>query len=490
MNQPRERLAEVFAAFDEGGGAGKPRCVQVHLSWAPDEAQALAIAHDQWRTNVCQGDLNWDLALVEEFDELARFVRPDDVRQSVLVSADPQQHLAWLREIADLGVDELYLHHVGRVQRPFIDTFAEHVLPGLADRAVTYRAQAADLWWKNAFVYCVDVETFQDSNGDGVGDFQGLTRRVDYLAGLGVTCVWLMPFFPSPDRDDGYDITDYYNVDPRLGTLGDAVEFLRAARERGIRVISDLVVNHTSDQHPWFGSARSSRRSPYRDWYVWADQPGDGPEPVFPGVEESTWTWDEEAGQWYFHRFYRHQPDLNTANPALEEEICRIIGFWLELGLSGFRIDAAPFVLENPGVAAAPADPHVFLRNLRAFVGRRRGDAILLGEANLDPAGQRAFFGDEDGDELQMLFDFLVNQALFLSLARGDAAPLLEAIAGRPEIPPVCQYANFVRNHDELTLDKLSDAEREEVFAAFAPRRVDAGLRAGNPAAAGPDAGR
>jgi maltose alpha-D-glucosyltransferase/alpha-amylase len=330
----------------------------------------------------------------------------------------------------------------------------------------------SDLWWKNAVIYCLDVELFQDGNGDGVGDFPGLTDRVEYLAGLGVTCVWLMPFYPTPNRDNGYDITDYYGVDPRLGTLGDLVEFLRTARERGIRVIADLVVNHTSVDHPWFQAARADRDSPYRDFYVWVDEPPpDGrKDVVFPGQETSNWEWDERAGQYYLHRFYKSMPDLNISNPRVRDEIHKVVGFWLELGMSGFRVDAAPFLIELTGVdAAGLGDPHEYLRDLRAFLDRRRGDAILLAEANLPPADQRRFFGDEDGDEMHMLFNFVANQRLFLSLVRQRADPLAEALAELPPIPDTNQWANFVKNHDELSLDKLSEAERQEVFDALAP---------------------
>jgi trehalose synthase len=341
----------------------------------------------------------------------------------------------------------------------------------------------SDLWWKNAVIYCMDVELFKDGNGDGTGDFPGLIDRVDYLAGLGVTCVWLMPFYPTPNRDNGYDIADFYGVDPRLGSLGDAVEFLRAARERGIRVIADLVVNHTSVDHPWFQAARADSDSPYRDFYVWADEPPEeGPKDlVFPGQETSNWEFDERAGQFYLHRFYKSMPDLNIANPRVRDEIHKVIGFWLELGLSGFRVDAAPFVIEHTGIEGAAGDPHEYLRDLRAFLARRRGDAILLAEANLPPADMRRFFGDEDGDEMHMLFNFLANQRLFLSLVRQQAAPLAETLEELPAVPEANQWANFVKNHDELTLDKLSEAEREEVFAALAPeedmRIYDRGIR-------------
>ena len=330
---------------------------------------------------------------------------------------------------------------------------------------------AYDLWWKNAVLYCLDVELFADSDGDGVGDFPGLTGKVDYLAGLGVTCVWLMPFYPTPNKDNGYDVSDFYGVDPRLGTLGDLVEFLRAARERGIRVIADLVVNHTSDQHPWFQSARADEGSPWRDFYVWADEQPEGPPGVvFPDAEDSNWDYDEVAGKWFLHRFYSHMPDLNIANPRVRDEICKVVGFWLELGLSGFRVDAAPFVIELAGTEAERGlDPHAFLRDLRAFLNRRRGDAILLAEANLPPTEQRRFFGDEGGDEMHLLFNFVLNQQLFLALVRQDPAPIVAALGELPPVPAANQWANFIKNHDELTLDKLTDAEREEVFAALAP---------------------
>jgi len=333
-------------------------------------------------------------------------------------------------------------------------------------------ASTSDQWWKNGVVYCLDVETFLDGNGDGVGDLGGLVERIDYLAGIGVSTIWLMPFHPSPDLDDGYDVVDFYGVDPRLGSLGDFVEVVRTAHDRGMRVIIDLVVNHTSDRHPWFQAARSDPASPYRDWYVWADEPADDPAlaEVFPGEQGGVWTFDRKAKQHYLHRFFRHQPDLNIANPAVRAEIARIVGFWLELGVSGFRVDAVPFLLELAGIEDAPTvDPHRYLKDLRAFVQRRKGDAILLGEVNLPPKEQRDFFGDEDGDELNLVFNFTVMQRIYLALARGDAGPVEQALSALPGVPFDSQWATFLRNHDELTLDKLSDDERQEVFDAFGP---------------------
>ena len=332
-------------------------------------------------------------------------------------------------------------------------------------------SDTSDLWWKSAVVYCLEVETYMDSNGDGIGDLAGLATRIDYLAELGVTCLWLMPFYPSPDRDDGYDITDFYGVDRRLGDFGDFVEVIRIARDRGIRVIIDLVVNHTSDQHPWFRSARSTRNSEFRDYYVWRDEPPEGsPPPVFPDEETSDWQWDEKAGQYYQHVFYHQQPDLNITDERVRDEIAKVMGFWLQLGVSGFRIDAVPYLLQTDGIidgARLLPDPHAWLRALRSFAGRREGDAMLLGEVNLSRTEQNRYFGGKNGDELNAQFDFISMQNLYLSLARGDARPLAKALKSRPATSPDVQWANFARNHDELTLDKLTDEERDEVFAAF-----------------------
>jgi trehalose synthase len=353
----------------------------------------------------------------------------------------------------------------------------------------------SDLWWKNAVIYCLDVETFLDSNADGVGDIPGLIQRIDYLAGLGVSCLWLMPFQPTPNRDDGYDVIDYYGVDPRLGDLGDFVELIRTARDRGLRVIADLVVNHTSIEHPWFQQARRDRDSPYRDYYVWRDEPSDEVSSlVFPGEQDSNWSYDELAGQWYLHRFYEHQADLNPTTPEVREELQEIAAFWMELGVAGFRVDAVPFFIELEGIDGAPdIAPHELLRELSAFLTRRRGDSVLLGEVNLPPEEARQYFG-ESGDELGMVLDFTLNQRLFLALARKDAKPLREHLQTRPELPQHCQWAIFVSNHDELTLDQLDDAEREEVFSVFAPearmRIYERGIRRRLPSMLGADRAR
>ncbi len=326
-----------------------------------------------------------------------------------------------------------------------------------------------DLWYKNAIVYCLDVETFMDANGDGIGDFSGLTQRLDYLNGIGINCIWLLPFYPTPNRDNGYDVIDYYNVDHRLGTLGDFVEFSRQARGRGIKVVVDLVVNHTSNQHPWFQQARQDRNSKYRNFYVWSDErPADASdEVIFPGVQESIWTYDEQAESYYLHRFYAHQPDLNIANPAVREEIAKIMGFWLELGVAGFRIDAAPFLIELKGIEdqAEVADRHAYLQGLREFLSWRRGDAILLAEANVSTDLIPEYFGD--GNRMHMLFNFIGNQRMFLALARQSAEPLIQGMQSLPRIPHTGQWANFTRNHDELDLGRLSDEEQQELCQAF-----------------------
>jgi len=328
-----------------------------------------------------------------------------------------------------------------------------------------------DLWYKNAIVYCLSVGTFMDANGDGVGDFQGLIRRLDYLQGLGVTTIWLMPFQPSPGLDAGYDISDYYNVDPRYGTLGDFAEFAHACHQRGLRVMIDLVVNHTSDQHAWFREARSDPDSTYRDWYVWSDKkPRNAKDGiVFPGVQKSTWTYDKQAALWYFHRFYDFQPDLNTANPHVQAEILKVMGFWIQLGVSGFRMDAVPFVISTKGAKVGkPVEQYDMLRTFREFLQWRKGDAIILAEANVLPDTDLEYFGD-DGERLQMMFNFQVNQNTFYTLASADTAPLKKALLATRPRPATAQWGVFLRNHDELDLGRLSPEQRATVFAAFGP---------------------
>jgi maltose alpha-D-glucosyltransferase/alpha-amylase len=340
-----------------------------------------------------------------------------------------------------------------------------------------------DLWYKNGVFYCLSVGTYMDANGDGVGDFKGLLRRLDYLSGLGVTAIWLMPFQPSPGKDDGYDIADYYGVDPRYGTLGDFVEFTHGCRQRGIRVIIDLVVNHTSDAHPWFRDARSSPDSLYRDWYVWADRkPANADKGVvFPGVQKSTWTRDKEARAWYFHRFYDFQPDLNTSNPRVQAEILKIMGFWIQLGVSGFRMDAVPFVIATKGAKVkTPVEQYDMLRAFREFLQWRKGDAIILAEANVKPKTDMQYFGD-DGERMQMMFNFHVNQNLFYAMASADTRPLAKALAATKPRPAAAQWGLFLRNHDELDLGRLTKVQRNAVFKAFGPDKnmqlYDRGIR-------------
>ncbi|UYO53759.1 alpha-amylase family protein [Rhodopseudomonas palustris] len=340
-----------------------------------------------------------------------------------------------------------------------------------------------DLWYKNGVIYCLSVATYMDANGDGIGDFKGLTRRLDYLHGLGITAIWLMPFQPSPYRDDGYDISDYYGVDPRYGTLGDFVEFTHGCKQRGMRVIIDLVVNHTSDQHPWFKQARADPNSPYRDWYVWSDKkPAHADQGmVFPGVQKSTWTHDKQAKAWYFHRFYEFQPDLNTANPYVQEEILKIMGFWIQLGVSGFRMDAVPFVIATKGPKVKkPVEQFDMLRTFREFLQWRKGDSIILAEANVRPEDDLHYFGD-DGERMQMMFNFHVNQHLFYALASADTGPLAKALAATKPRSATAQWGLFLRNHDELDLGRLTKPQQRIVFEKFGPDKTmqlyDRGIR-------------
>jgi maltose alpha-D-glucosyltransferase / alpha-amylase len=326
-----------------------------------------------------------------------------------------------------------------------------------------------DLWYKNAVVYSLDVETFLDASGDGCGDFEGLSRRLDYLEALGIDAVWLAPFQPSPRRDDGYDIADYYGVDTRFGSGGDFVEFMREADSRGIRVLIDLVVNHTSNQHRWFRDARDPR-SPMHDWYVWSKRRPTNFRKgvVFPGEQTQTWTYERVAREYYFHRFYDFQPDLDMDNPRVREEVRRIMGFWLQLGVAGFRVDAVPFILEEPPRSARKPVIHFeYLKEFREFLQWRVGDAVLLGEANVPPDQTLPYFANGEG--LHLMFNFWVNQHLFLGLATEDARPLAAAVQATRRLPPTGQWAHFLRNHDELDLGRLSAADRQAVFDAFGP---------------------
>ncbi|HEY0684938.1 MAG TPA: alpha-amylase family protein [Steroidobacter sp.] len=326
-----------------------------------------------------------------------------------------------------------------------------------------------DLWYKNSIVYSLDLDTFMDGNGDGVGDFPGLINRLDYLNSLGVDVLWLAPFQPSPNRDNGYDISDYYGVDRRYGSSGDFVEFVNHARKRGMRVILDLVVNHTSDQHPWFKEACRDPDSEYRDWYIWSKKrpAGWNKGMVFPGVQKSVWTREPKAKLYYHHRFYDFQPDLNMDNPRVRAEIRRVMGYWLQLGVDGFRVDAVPFILE-PSQQPKGELQFEYLAEMRQFLQWRAGHAALLGEANVEPKETQRYFGD-GRDGLNMMFNFWVNQHLFYALASGDTKPLEQALKATRKIPDATQWAVFLRNHDELDIERLPKQRREKVFKRFGP---------------------
>lgn len=340
-----------------------------------------------------------------------------------------------------------------------------------------------DLWYKNAVIYSLDLETFMDANGDGNGDFEGLKLRLDYLHALGVDTLWLAPFQPSPNKDNGYDISDYYGVDPRHGSSGDFVEFMHHARKRGIKVIIDLVVNHTSDKHPWFQNARSGTKAKFYDWYVWSDKkPSDWDKGmVFPGVQKSTWTHDKKAHAYYHHRFHHFQPDLNIDNADVRAEIRKIMGYWLELGVEGFRVDAVPFILETQK-AGQPNKKIRFeyLREMRRFLQWRNGHSVLLGEANVLPRDSEKYFGDE-GNGIHLMFNFYVNQYIFYALATGEIEPLIDALEATRLYFHTSQWAHFLRNHDELDLGRLTEEQRHKVFDRFGAEKsmqlYDRGIR-------------
>ena len=321
-------------------------------------------------------------------------------------------------------------------------------------------------WYKNAVIYCLAVETFRDGNGDGIGDMPGLIASLDHLDELGVDCLWLEPFYPTPFNDNGYDVADHRAVDPRLGRVDDFRALIEEADRRGIAVIVDLVFNHTSDQHPWFQSARSDVNSPYRGYYIWTDDPEAHPEgpTAFPTVEKATWTYDEAARQWYFHRFYRFEPDLDIANPEVRRELRETMEFWLDLGAVGFRIDAAHFLVQKLA-ERGDEDPHRPLKEMHEVVSARRPDGILLAEADVEHEQLPQFF--DGGREAQLVFNFYLDNSLFLAFARKQAEPVARILRDLPRIPRAGQWANFLRNQDELNLSHLTEDERQEVFATF-----------------------
>ena len=336
-------------------------------------------------------------------------------------------------------------------------------------------------WYKDAIIYQVHVRTFSDSNGDGIGDFQGLAQRLDYVQELGVTAIWLMPFSPSPLRDDGYDISDYKSVHPSYGTLEDFKTFLSGAHDRGIRVIIEMVANHTSDQHPWFLESRASQDNPKRDWYVWSDTDTryGGTRIIFVDTEMSNWAWDPISKSYYWHRFFSHQPDLNYDNPAVREEMWNVMKFWLELGVDGFRLDAVPYLIEREGTSCENLpETHDVIRELRKKVDDQFPGAMLLAEANQWPADLRPYFGN--GDEFHMAFHFPLMPRMFMGLRLEDRKPITEILQQTPEIPASCQWCLFLRNHDELTLEMVTDIERDymyDIYARDKTMRLNLGIR-------------
>lgn len=337
------------------------------------------------------------------------------------------------------------------------------------------------LWYKDAIFYELYVRAFRDSNGDGHGDLRGVIEKLDYLEALGVTCLWLLPIYPSPLRDDGYDIADYYGVLPEYGNLQDFRDLVDEAHQRGMRVIADLVLNHTSDQHPWFQAARADRSSPYRDYYVWSDndQKYALARIIFLDTEKSNWAWDEVAGQYYWHRFYSSQPDLNYDNPAVQDEMIRVAKFWLDMGIDGFRADAVPYLFEREGTNCENLpETHAYLKRLRRFLDENYPGSVLLCEANQWPEDVRPYFGD--GDEFHMAFHFPVMPRIFMALRKGDRTPLEWILERTPPIPETCQWCTFLRNHDELTLEMVTEEERQWMWREYAPEprmRLNLGIR-------------
>jgi maltose alpha-D-glucosyltransferase/alpha-amylase len=342
--------------------------------------------------------------------------------------------------------------------------------------------RADPLWYKDAIIYELPVKSFVDGNGDGVGDFQGLYTQLDYLQNLGVTCLWLLPFFPSPLRDDGYDISNYVDVHPSCGTLADFTRVLDAAHARGLRVVIELVMNHTSDQHPWFQRARRAPAgSPERDYYVWSDDEQRYREAriIFTDTERSNWTWDPVAGAYYWHRFFHHQPDLNYDNPAVVAEMLAVLDFWLDLGVDGFRLDAVPYLVERDGTSCENLEEtHAIIRTVRAHIAAKAPECMLLAEANQLPADVCAYFGR--GDECHMAYHFPVMPRIFMGVHLEDSQPIVEVMQQTPPIPETCQWALFLRNHDELTLEMVTDEERDYMYLAYSldpQARLNVGIR-------------
>ncbi|MEJ7810930.1 MAG: maltose alpha-D-glucosyltransferase [Gemmatimonadaceae bacterium] len=338
------------------------------------------------------------------------------------------------------------------------------------------------LWYKDAVIYQTHIKSFRDSNRDGYGDFRGLVDKLDYIQNLGATCVWLLPFYPSPLKDDGYDIAEYEGINPQYGTIADFQHFLDEAHRRTLRVITELVINHTSDQHSWFQRARKAPKgSPERDFYVWSDDPNKyaGTRIIFTDTEQSNWTWDPEAQQFFWHRFFSHQPDLNFDNPAVREAVVQAMRFWLRMGVDGLRLDAIPYLIEREGTNCENLpETHVVLKELRAAMDAEFEGRIFLAEANQWPPDVRPYFGDDD--ECHMAFHFPLMPRMYMALRREDRTPIVEIMSQTPAIPERCQWAIFLRNHDELTLEMVTDEERDYMYNEYAkdPRtRINVGIR-------------
>ena len=337
-------------------------------------------------------------------------------------------------------------------------------------------------WYKDAVIYELHIKAFRDGNCDGIGDFKGLMEKLPYLEDLGVTAIWLLPFYPSPLKDDGYDISDYYHINPSYGDIKQFKLFLKEAHKRGLKVITELVINHTSDQHPWFQRARKSPiGSPYRDYYVWSDDPNKFKDAriIFQDYETSNWTWDPVAKQYFWHRFFHHQPDLNYDSPLVQEEVFKIMDYWCKMGVDGFRLDAVPYLFEREGTNCENLpETHEYLKKLRKYIDDRYPGTLLLAEANMWPEDSAAYFGD--GDECQMNYHFPLMPRMFMSVQMEDRYPITDIFDQTPAIPDTCQWAIFLRNHDELTLEMVTDEERDYMYKVYVkdPKaRINLGIR-------------
>lgn len=342
---------------------------------------------------------------------------------------------------------------------------------------------ATPFWYKDAVFYELHVRTFFDSDGDGIGDFKGLTQKLDYLQGLGVDCIWLLPFYPSPLKDDGYDVADFYGIHPDIGTLGDFQEFTKEVHKRGMKVIADMIFNHVSSEHLWFQDARSDPESAKRDWFVWSDtdKKYEGARIIFIDTETSNWTWDPVAKQYFWHRFFSNQPDLNFDNPQVRDEMKKVVRFWLDMGLDGLRCDAVPYLFERENTTGENLpETHAYFKEVRAMMDRDYPDKILLAEANQWPPEAIPYFGEGKGDEFHMAFNFPLMPRIYLSLAKKDRQALVDILEKTKNIPENSQWAIFLRNHDELTLEMVTDEERDFMYYEYAKHpkmKLNLGIR-------------